>query len=671
MYYAGRVSTLACDPGKEPTHLDFGACRSILGIRVNETIRRFRDCLRRKEFDRLVDCWLELLASTADVEQMLELADLTGRHGPGGLAGEFLSLLAEALGDRGEFVDQLAVLRQLADSGSDFPGLAERLADCFRRLHPDLPELERLLLKSGLGYGHPLREALARMDCYLAFQPGLWVYDPKNGPGLVTRLDHLLDRVTVRWQTGSEETIELEAARARLHPTRRDGFFSRREQDRDGLAALASTQPGALVRLLLEDLDGPATADDINGYVGDLVVENQREAFWERARRALADDPHIIVTNRPVRSYTWSRAAVARPGRAVPPAPKRPREAPSEDELARLEPENAISAFRQLSGSPQRRRFLEELVTRCPQDWPGMMERLFYVDSDRRARSLIEQHLSARHPDAWRRVLETTLTDYRQQPGAFIWLAENAVRLGFGNLPGIISRLADLLESNSHRGHWPGLRAALTVHDLALLRAALEPIDEPGARRLLERLARTPGLKDFRKDEIRSAFAARYPALGQQVPADAILGTASSIRRAHDELARMVHRELPAVADEIARARAHGDLSENYEYKAAREKQARLMARINRLREDLARARPLVPGDIDTSRVSVGCRVRLRGEGGRRVEYTVLGPWDSDPDRGVISYFAPLGQQLLERRPGDGLEIDGHAFTIDRIEKAV
>jgi len=124
---------------------------------------------------------------------------------------------------------------------------------------------------------------------------------------------------------------------------------------------------------------------------------------------------------------------------------------------------------------------------------------------------------------------------------------------------------------------------------------------------------------------------------------------------------------MPKVAEELAQARAHGDLSENYEYKAAKEKRARLMSRIGRLQTDVKRARPIIPAEIDTDKVSVGCRVLLKDGSGEKTDYALLGPWDSDPDHGIISYLAPLGQRMLGKCVDETFELDGRYYTVKRI----
>ncbi|MEO0078887.1 MAG: GreA/GreB family elongation factor, partial [candidate division WOR-3 bacterium] len=114
-----------------------------------------------------------------------------------------------------------------------------------------------------------------------------------------------------------------------------------------------------------------------------------------------------------------------------------------------------------------------------------------------------------------------------------------------------------------------------------------------------------------------------------------------------------------------------GDLSDNYEYKAAKEKQARLMQKAHRLRDEVARARVIAAGEIDTSEVTIGCRVTLADETGQHQVYTLLGPWDTDTDQGVISYQSPFAGRLMGKKVGDSIDVDGHNHTVVAIESAV
>jgi transcription elongation GreA/GreB family factor len=115
--------------------------------------------------------------------------------------------------------------------------------------------------------------------------------------------------------------------------------------------------------------------------------------------------------------------------------------------------------------------------------------------------------------------------------------------------------------------------------------------------------------------------------------------------------------ELPANAEAMKAAKEHGDLSENFEYHAARQKHEYLSARIASLADELSRTRILDPTRIDTTEVRVGTRVRLRDGAGSEREVTILGPWDSKPEEAVYSYQSEFAQRLLGARVGDRIHL--------------
>ena len=110
--------------------------------------------------------------------------------------------------------------------------------------------------------------------------------------------------------------------------------------------------------------------------------------------------------------------------------------------------------------------------------------------------------------------------------------------------------------------------------------------------------------------------------------------------------------DIPANAKEISEARAQGDLKENAEYKAAKEHQHYLNVTLAKLQGELNRAVVFDPTTASTAVVSFGTRVTLLNKDTNQNEtYTILGPWESDPDKGIISYMSPRGNALLDKKP--------------------
>jgi transcription elongation GreA/GreB family factor len=137
----------------------------------------------------------------------------------------------------------------------------------------------------------------------------------------------------------------------------------------------------------------------------------------------------------------------------------------------------------------------------------------------------------------------------------------------------------------------------------------------------------------------------------------------------------LVNKKIPENSKEIGVARSYGDLRENFEFKAAKEMQAVLMRRKAELERDLHRARGTAFESPDLSQVSIGTVVTLRETNTNGEEtYTILGAWDGDPERAIISYQTAIGRALLGRRLGEIVELntaeDTGRYAIIAIEPA-
>ncbi len=143
--------------------------------------------------------------------------------------------------------------------------------------------------------------------------------------------------------------------------------------------------------------------------------------------------------------------------------------------------------------------------------------------------------------------------------------------------------------------------------------------------------------------------------------------TPEAVEAKRHELEHLLKVEIPENTKGISLAAAEGDLSENFEYKARRDKQQLLSARAGRLQVSLSLALPLDPSTVDASEVRPGTRITLAAPGGEKV-VTLLGPWDSKPEDGIYSYLSDLGKALLGKKPGESVQLLGKAAVISRIE---
>ena len=135
---------------------------------------------------------------------------------------------------------------------------------------------------------------------------------------------------------------------------------------------------------------------------------------------------------------------------------------------------------------------------------------------------------------------------------------------------------------------------------------------------------------------------------------------------------RELKAERPLIVDAIEEARAHGDLSENAEYHAAKERQGQVEATIADLEDKLSRAQIIDPKSLSGDKVVFGATVTLLDEDEKPVRYQIVGQAEADAKLGMIRYYSPLGRALISRQVGEEIEVSVPAgdkfYLIDKIE---
>ncbi|MBO9579967.1 MAG: transcription elongation factor GreA [Sphingobium sp.] len=135
---------------------------------------------------------------------------------------------------------------------------------------------------------------------------------------------------------------------------------------------------------------------------------------------------------------------------------------------------------------------------------------------------------------------------------------------------------------------------------------------------------------------------------------------------------RALKAERPIVVDAIEEARAHGDLSENAEYHAAKERQGQIEASIVDIEDKLSRAQIIDPSTLSGDKIVFGATVTLLDEDEHPVRYQIVGQAEADAKLGMISYSSPLGRALIGRQVGEEVEVtvpSGDKFyLVEKIE---
>ncbi|WP_202389581.1 transcription elongation factor GreA [Croceibacterium soli] len=130
--------------------------------------------------------------------------------------------------------------------------------------------------------------------------------------------------------------------------------------------------------------------------------------------------------------------------------------------------------------------------------------------------------------------------------------------------------------------------------------------------------------------------------------------------------------ERPKIVDAIEEARAHGDLSENAEYHAAKERQGQVEAQIGEIEDRVSRAQIIDPATLSGDKVVFGATITVVDEDDKTHRYQIVGQTESDAKIGRISYDSPLGRALIGRQVGDEVEVTvpsgDRVYLIEKIE---
>ena len=183
------------------------------------------------------------------------------------------------------------------------------------------------------------------------------------------------------------------------------------------------------------------------------------------------------------------------------------------------------------------------------------------------------------------------------------------------------------------------------------------------------------------KELTRAKILEKYPNVKFRVSeektkqSNGMLVTAAKLQEKKAEIERIRTVEIPKNNDDINDAKAKGDLKENQEYKSAKEKQHILNLELSKLTSELARAIVFDPTTATTSVISFGNTVTLTNNtSGKDETYTILGPWESDPENKIISYMSPLGNAFLEKKVGESFKVtindNKYDYTVKAIKKA-
>ncbi len=244
--------------------------------------------------------------------------------------------------------------------------------------------------------------------------------------------------------------------------------------------------------------------------------------------------------------------------------------------------------------------------------------------------------------------------------------------------PGLLFAVIESIESAPNKSVSKKLRDVLFGEE-ELVADLLVEADTETVRKIARLILSTSAFEELDRRSLVARVVKVHPFVQEflvtkTVKEQPLIVSWGSYNKRRAELEDIVQKKIPQNSKEIGLARSYGDLRENFEFKAAKDMQKLLMRRRAELEILLSRAQPTDFADAKTDIVSIGTSVTVTDLAANRSQtYHILGAWDGDPARGIISYPAALAQTLLNKKVGDTVEAAGETtpqkLRIDKIEK--
>ncbi len=683
-----------------------------------------RKHIEAQNFEAVEDEWLTRLDEAPDdlgffTSTARALASSSGPE----VARQLLELLDEQLSSQGSWEERLTLLEATGEISFTAEDLNREIISTLEKLYPNSDIVQVLTDKMGLRRAIDdiprIWQKVRRLRGVLAYDVGAIVAMEGKGVGEVIEVNVQLEKLKVNFENHPGLSIGFGAASKVLEPLASDHFLRRKLEAPDELASLAKSDPSELLRLIL--IGQPKlTATQIKGTLSGLIEEKSWSSWWAKAR----NHPQLVAAGKGARQiYSWADSAAAA-GEEIRAQFERAdlkqkleiflREAKRGSETA-LEHGNAlvrIADARKEKKPDEAIRILAALersgltVARPPwtiedilkttkdpaavvraigdrglrlkclgalvdlrTDWPGIFGNAVAHELDAPVLDFLFQKLWVSEREQADELVDRILSQPAKRPAAFLWLLEHLEETPYFGQRNPARALGQLLRSKSlpeFSKHKVAIKRIL--EDGAVTQALIQRLEADQAESVHELFERTP-LEEHLRDRLLTALHLRFPDY-RTGASNSLYATSAVIEEKRAELKNLLNVEIPANRTAIEEARALGDLRENFEYKSARQRHEYLSARVHGLEGDLARTQPITLDQIDSSKVRIGATVLLTsadGDGSTR-EVTILGPWESNPDLGILSYESEAAGNLLGKHPGEEVALGRDSWRIESIK---
>jgi transcription elongation GreA/GreB family factor len=326
------------------------------------------------------------------------------------------------------------------------------------------------------------------------------------------------------------------------------------------------------------------------------------------------------------------------------------------------------------------RRALESFKAANPESWHAALQAALNSVSAKLCHELAGLLIQEGKIEQLKETTARLVSQHTASSELLLWLAKDRDD-SFADIlgPEVFRAMLTAMERDQFNERRSNRLRDFILDDQELLVELIGSADFEVIKDLTRALQLSPSFDDMDKRSLLARIVKRYPAIQTLISGDqtkqeaALLVSWESLERRKNEYRELVEKKIPANSKEIAVARGYGDLSENHEYKAAKEMQKLLMRRKADLETQLVRARGTDFAAPRTDVASIGTVVRATDLAtNEQQQFIVLGAWDSNPEKDIVSYLSPVAQSLLGHKVGDEVEFEIHGVRhhhrIDSIE---
>ena len=682
----------------------------------------YRDLLETGDYEKLETLLMERLeTSPAEIDFYLPAYRAFVKKQQPERALAVLQLHVDCLKEQGSMAAEISLLRCIMEFWPECRVARDSLLSYLRVLYAKSPHFDQLVKQlKALETGADL-STLRTLEFWLRYDTGQAVYMTQKGVGRIVEVNFPLGVVRAQFEGKEQLSLKIDEAQRLLQSLPQEHFLSRKLDDPDSLKAIASADPGELLRLLFTSMKRPIAPAELREMLGGIVADSGWSAWWNKAKK----DNRLVIGSTAKAPLTWNESAAhaadAIEGRFSSATPYEKldmiehysarsgdlaatmaqnlaadaRAAFETDPALALEiiltldkmsvaiesiaPLSADELLKRadaaviVSGVKNRllRRKAVQRIGELREDWPGLFSSLVQSEADAQTITLIYAMLKEKAGDEiFEHAIVGAFSDPSVAPRFYLWLCEEMPKrkelTKFADLP-FLQTLLRNLDNKLFKGLHAQLRKLFDLGEAADY--AIASLDNDECGRLLESLSRDGALEDYRKERIRREIFQRYPQLHEKKE-HVFYVTPEALEKKRVEFEQLIKVDLPRNSLEIQRTREYGDLRENFEYHAARARQEMLSSRAKTLHDQLGFSRAIDFETVDASKISIGTKVTLKGIDNKEdlMELSVLGPWDSDPAKNILSYTSAAGAALLNASLGAEVVYGEKKYVVEKIE---